>query len=230
MLCRKRRNPVDKTWFSNTPTERNAAEMFFTFFNLAAWIISEYGQVKVSPLKEGEDSAAAVRNLLQAMKQLNFIIPQTVTASRLQSGRGQEICGILNALVDWALESTLFQFKAPQHVTEQDDRCAPERLQAAMFVLGRRCGAACGCQILVEGNWVMCSNIDVLEANLEADMLSQTGPGLMKVPGAAAENDLANLAPSGSKPQSMSRPGTAHCGGDGFIIENRVCSFRACCA
>lgn len=100
--------------------------MFFTFFNLAAWIISEYGQLKISPLKEGEDSATAVRNLLQSMKQLNFTIPQTVTASRLQSGSGKEICGILDALVDWALEHTLFHFQAPEHATEQDDRCAPK--------------------------------------------------------------------------------------------------------
>ena len=68
----------------------------------------------------------------------------------------------------------------------------------------------------------MYSNIDVLEVNLEADMLSQTGAGLMKVPGTAADNDLSTLAPSGCTQQSMSRPGTAHCGGDGFIIENRV--------
>lgn len=97
-------------------------------------MISEYGQMKVSPLKEGEDSAAAVRNLLQAMKQLNFVIPQTVTASRLQSGCGKEICGVLNALVDWALESTLFQFQTPEHAAEQDDRCAPEHLQLSFLI------------------------------------------------------------------------------------------------
>jgi hypothetical protein len=77
----------------------------------------------MNPLKEGEDSAAAVRHLFQSMKQLNFSIPQTVTPSRLQSGSGKEMCAILNGLVDWALENTLFQFKTPEHVTEQDDRC-----------------------------------------------------------------------------------------------------------
>lgn len=126
--CRRRRTPLDRTWFVTTTTERHAAEMFFTFFNLAAWLVSKFSQINLNPLKEGDDSAAAVRNLLQSLKELNFNVPQTLTASRLQSGCGREVCGVLNGLVDWALESTLFQFKSPEHATEQDDRCVPKLL------------------------------------------------------------------------------------------------------
>lgn len=66
------------------------------------------------------------------------------------------------------------------------------------------------------------SNVDILEPDLEADMLTQTVPGRPKVLATTMDADLTRLAPMTNKPQSMSRPGTAQCGGDGFMIENRV--------
>jgi hypothetical protein len=68
---------------------------------------------------------------------------------------------------------------------------------------------------------VMCSNIDVLEPNLEADMLTQTCSGLPK-PGTGMDHGWSTLAPSASLPQVLSRPGSTHGVGHGFIIENRV--------
>eukprot|EP00892_Ulva_mutabilis_P007190 jgi/Ulvmu1/4843/UM020_0129.1 len=117
----KRRAPLDKTCFTGIATDRSPADLFYTFFNLAAWLISEYGQVKVSPLKEGEDSATAIRSLIQLLRQLNFAVPATLSASQLQGGSGREICGILNGLVDWALQRSAHQFHAPQHPVEEDD-------------------------------------------------------------------------------------------------------------
>jgi hypothetical protein len=123
---RKRRAPLDKTSFTGIKTDRPASEMFFTFYNLAAWMMHEFGQVKISPLKEGEDSASAIRTLLQNLRQLNFAVPQTFSAARLQGGSGREICGILNGLTDWALEQSSFQFQPPVHQTEGDGCVEPK--------------------------------------------------------------------------------------------------------
>lgn len=124
MSYRKRRLPLDKTCFTSIATDRTPADLFYTFFNLAAWLISEYGQVKVSALKEGEDSAAAIRGLVQLLRQLNFAVPANLSASQLQGGSGREICGILNGLVDWALQRSAHQFQAPHHPVEEEDGCA----------------------------------------------------------------------------------------------------------
>lgn len=123
MSRRKRRSPLDKTCFTGIAADRNPAELFYTFFNLAAWLISEYGQVNITALKEGEDSAAAIRSLFQLLRQLHFAIPSTLSASQLQGGSGREICGILNGLVDWALQRSAHHFQAPQHPVDEDDRC-----------------------------------------------------------------------------------------------------------
>jgi len=121
---RKRRSSLDKTCFTGIATNRSPAEQFYTFFNLAAWLITEYGQVKINPLKEGEDSITSIRGLLQLLRQLNFAVPSNLSTSQLQGGSGREICGILNGLVDWALQRASHQFQPPQHPVEEDDGCA----------------------------------------------------------------------------------------------------------
>jgi peptidoglycan hydrolase-like protein with peptidoglycan-binding domain len=77
----------------------------------------------VAAVKEGDDSASAIRSLLQLLRQLNFAVPQSFSVARLQTGSGREVCGILDGLADWALERASFRFQQPIHGVEEEDGC-----------------------------------------------------------------------------------------------------------
>jgi hypothetical protein len=61
-----------------------------------------------------------------------------------------------------------------------------------------------------------------MEVHPEADMLTHMTPPVFAQQGGSLEDDLLHLAPASAKPSARSRPGTAHGGSDGLIIENTV--------
>lgn len=225
---RKRRSPIDSTCFTGIATHRSPTELFYTFFNLAAWIISEYGQVTINALKEGEDSAAAIRNLLQILRQLNFAVPSTLSASQLQGGSGREICGILNGLVDWALQRSSHQFQAPQHPMDEDDRYAVATFQnsATAGVIAISMHAS---EQLVYAHGDTASrntlpggfrNMELMEVHGEADMLASIAAPHRKSNIQDADDELSQLAP-GAEPSTHARRNEA-AESDTGIIENKV--------
>ena len=120
---RKHRPLLDHSYFAANTPARSASDQFFCFINLAGWMVNEFGDVTISPVREGDDPQAAIRTLLSTLGQLNFAVPPSCTASRLQAGAGREVCAVLNTLADWCLEKQNFTFEAPLHSSGKNDAC-----------------------------------------------------------------------------------------------------------
>jgi hypothetical protein len=112
---------LDHNFFLAGQNGRSASDQFFTFINLSSWLLDQHHESAIGPVKEGSDPAAAAQQLLTALSKSNFDIPPAFTTTRLQSGSGEEVCGILNGLVDWALEMQHFDCAQPIHPTNNDD-------------------------------------------------------------------------------------------------------------
>lgn len=110
------------TFLSNTG--RSVSEQFFTFASLAAWLLDTFAGASIGPVQEGDDSAAALRRILHAVEAADVEVPTSWTVTRLQTGSGAEVCGLLNALADLALLRSEFACEQPNHSTGDDDACA----------------------------------------------------------------------------------------------------------
>lgn len=76
---------------------------------------------------EGDDPAAAVRALLAALQQLEFTLSPSMSASKLQTGSGPEVCALLDALTDRCLEQQGFTVQQPVHADAEDEGYAMGR-------------------------------------------------------------------------------------------------------
>jgi Intra-flagellar transport protein 57 len=107
-----------------SPSKDDTVNTFFTAINLAGWLLGSFGGLSCTPLKEGDDAAAATKQLLSLLQQAGFLVPSHLTPTKLQAGSTLEILGILSALTDWRLEQSTFQFGLPQHSNQTADGCA----------------------------------------------------------------------------------------------------------
>lgn len=105
---------LDASTFVST-AKRAASEQFFTFASLATWLLDTFGEANLGPVQEGDDPTAAVRSILEAVEGAGVDLPPSWTVTRLQTGSGAEVCGLLNSLADFALHRSQFSCEQPAH-------------------------------------------------------------------------------------------------------------------
>ncbi|XP_065888739.1 intraflagellar transport protein 57 homolog [Dysidea avara] len=94
----------------------NPGEQFYAFTNLAAWLITVCGHGMEQP-QEYDDPNATISTILEESKKLG--IPTSFPPAKLKPGCGEQVCSLLNNLVERALDSSHFKWKRPMHKEEK---------------------------------------------------------------------------------------------------------------
>ncbi|CAG9467677.1 unnamed protein product [Pedinophyceae sp. YPF-701] len=112
-FCKTRKPawPALSRGFFALPGSREAVQPFYYFVYLAGWLLREGGHQYESPA-QFEDPNVLISGLLSALRKAGFNTGQ-LSASKLRSGVGDAVCGVLDALVDHTLEVKGFKFQPP---------------------------------------------------------------------------------------------------------------------
>lgn len=105
--------PLSRHYFA-LPT--NSGEQFFTFTSIAAWLLNLCGRNMDYP-QEYDDPNATVSSILDECKQLG--ITADFPPSKLKTGSGEQVCYVLDHLVDEALKVKKFVWSRPDIPEEE---------------------------------------------------------------------------------------------------------------
>eukprot|EP00201_Polytomella_parva_P018251 CAMPEP_0175071942 /NCGR_PEP_ID=MMETSP0052_2-20121109/19575_1 /TAXON_ID=51329 ORGANISM="Polytomella parva, Strain SAG 63-3" /NCGR_SAMPLE_ID=MMETSP0052_2 /ASSEMBLY_ACC=CAM_ASM_000194 /LENGTH=220 /DNA_ID=CAMNT_0016339273 /DNA_START=23 /DNA_END=682 /DNA_ORIENTATION=- len=113
-FCRRKkpyRKPLSRIYFA-VPSG-NQSEQFFYFASLCMWLLTLCKQ-EVSMPKEHDDPLQTCNSIISCCKRLGFA-PPPFHPTKLREGHGPEVCGVLEALLDFTLESVGFTIKRPAY-------------------------------------------------------------------------------------------------------------------
>jgi len=117
-FCKKKkpyRKPLSRLYFAVQDSSGQGTQ-FFYFASLAAWLLSLAGADGGAP-KEFDDPNATCNNILNGCKKLGFA-PPNYHPSKLSTGHGREICGVLDGLADYVLERRNFTYRKPLYMPD----------------------------------------------------------------------------------------------------------------
>jgi len=100
------------------PRQKDAAEQFYYFTHLASWLLRQAGHHHDAP-KQFDDPNFVLSSLISSLKSAGFDT-RNLSAPKLRTGSGDALCGVLDALVDLALEAKNFLFQPRQPVVEPE--------------------------------------------------------------------------------------------------------------
>jgi hypothetical protein len=81
-----------------------------------AWIFQSVGVDFPTP-KEFDEPISICSNIVATAKRLGFAAP-SYSPTILRNGFGKEVCGVLDALIDYVLETRNFSFRRPIYQSE----------------------------------------------------------------------------------------------------------------
>ncbi|GMH44778.1 hypothetical protein BSKO_12730 [Bryopsis sp. KO-2023] len=112
-FCRKRkpyREPLHRNFFVLPPSQDTSGQ--FTYFaSLVTWLMQLLGQEIPMP-KEFDDPNVVCTNMLTQLRAVGFSAP-SFPVTKIHRGYGAEVCGILDSLASYVLETKGFTFSAP---------------------------------------------------------------------------------------------------------------------
>lgn len=122
-FCKKKkpyRKPLSRLYFAVQDTT-GQGQQFFYFASLASWLLSLAG-ADIGQPKEFDDPNNTCSSILNGCKKLGFASP-SYHPSKLTTGHGREICGVLDGLADYVLERRNFTYRKPMYLPDgyQDD-------------------------------------------------------------------------------------------------------------
>jgi len=94
---------------------KNTSSQLDDFFDLCQWLIGEISHsTEVLHRDQYDDPNTTINKLLLALRQLDF--KATFPSQKLRSGYGEQVCLVLEFLVDKALDTRGFKFSSPIYV------------------------------------------------------------------------------------------------------------------
>lgn len=114
-FCKRKKNqrkPLNRVYFAYQSNDNQ----FFYFTGLVSWLLGLAG-VEMKEAKEFDDPNQTCNNILNALKKLGFAAP-SYHSSRLTSGWGKEVCGVLDGLADYVLEKRNFTYRRPVYLPD----------------------------------------------------------------------------------------------------------------
>lgn len=112
-FCQKLKfKPFPRHYFA---LSTNPGEQFYSFSNLAVWLLNLSGS-KLDQPQEYDDPNATIATILTEAKQLG--IQADFPPAKLKSGAGEHVCHLMDGLAVGALQATEFTWKRPLYQDE----------------------------------------------------------------------------------------------------------------